>query len=63
MSSIVVMLLCYHVGFLLSSVIIVNTASIFVINLHGKYVFFSAVSMRYRCGRTPRMVSPKGGVM
>lgn len=48
-----------HFGLLLSKVIIVNNASSYVINLHGKYVCFSTVLLRYRCGSTLRIVSPK----
>jgi len=45
-----VMSLCCHVGFLFSRVIIVNTASSYVIKLHGQYVCFSTVLLRYMCG-------------
>ena len=45
-----VMSLCCHVGLLLSRVIIVNTTSNYLINLHGKYVLFSMVLLGYKCG-------------
>jgi len=47
------MMLCLfycHVGLLLSSVIIANTTSSYVINIHGQYVCFLVVLLRYRCG-------------
>ena len=57
----VMSLCCYDVGLPFSRVIIVNTASRYVIKLHGQYVCFSVVLLRSWRGLTLRTVFSKGG--